>query len=370
MPIIDDEGRILGVVNVIDALVVLLLLSVVVAGVALVTQGGGSENQQPTTEHRYVTLDFGSQPAYVISALESPARSTPSGDAVQLSDVYAVPTGPEQYHLYARANLTVMPADEGVSFRSKPLKLGRSLSVSTPETSLGGTVVDIGTNGASLPRTNTDLVVSTSVSRARAARIQDGQSLTVLGDQLATVESVTVYPTNDPTVRRVLVGLSVESLSLPGGPTYADSRLEQANGLHLWMGQWNAKGSVLAVGRTEPPGTMEHLTANLTITGAEPSVVSAIRPGLTETIRGRTLARVTDVSVEPTQLVVTSDSGDVFLRDHPKKKDVHLTVELAVRRTGSQRRFHGTELRRNDVVQLDLGTIRVSGRVEALTGPT
>ena len=45
MELIDEEGNLFGIVNVIDALVVLVLVAVLVAGVALVT--GGSDPAEP-----------------------------------------------------------------------------------------------------------------------------------------------------------------------------------------------------------------------------------------------------------------------------------------------------------------------------------
>jgi hypothetical protein len=56
MDIIDDEGNLFGLINIIDALVVLLVLSTVVAGIALVTETdeqpapNGTDTEEPSTE--------------------------------------------------------------------------------------------------------------------------------------------------------------------------------------------------------------------------------------------------------------------------------------------------------------------------------
>ncbi|WP_302080914.1 DUF4330 domain-containing protein [Salinibaculum rarum] len=49
MEVIDENGRVFGVVNVIDLLVVLLLLAVVAAGAALVLGTGGESNPETAT---------------------------------------------------------------------------------------------------------------------------------------------------------------------------------------------------------------------------------------------------------------------------------------------------------------------------------
>lgn len=56
MDIIDDEGNLFGLINIIDALVVLLVLSTVVAGIALVTEPdeqsapNATDTEEPSTE--------------------------------------------------------------------------------------------------------------------------------------------------------------------------------------------------------------------------------------------------------------------------------------------------------------------------------
>jgi hypothetical protein len=49
MDILDEQGRIFGRVNIIDALVVLFALAVIVAGAALVFGGGGTDDQPAQT---------------------------------------------------------------------------------------------------------------------------------------------------------------------------------------------------------------------------------------------------------------------------------------------------------------------------------
>lgn len=366
MPIIDEQGRIFGVVNVIDAVVVLLVFSVVVAGAALLTQGDDSADTQPATEHRYVTIDFDTQPAYVISALGDGNGTISTGDDLSVTDVYAVPTGPNDYHLYARANVTAVSDDQRLTFRTEPLELGRSVSVSTPETTLSGTVVDMGRSESTLPIRETSFVASSNVSRDRAEQIREGDSISVLGERLATAESVSVYPTDEPNRRLVIVGVTAPSLDRGDTPTYGETPILRGDPIQLRMDDWHLEGNISTVGRTELPGTEERITANVTVSGVDPATASAIEPGMTERLGGRTLARVTDVSVEPEMVVVTSDSGEMYLREHPRKKDVHMTVELTVRESETGTWFHGTDIRRNDVVHLDLGTVRVDGRIRSL----
>ena len=56
--IIDDEGKLFGLINVVDALVVLVVLAIVVAGIALIAVPGSEDT-------RYATVDMGTQPDHV-----------------------------------------------------------------------------------------------------------------------------------------------------------------------------------------------------------------------------------------------------------------------------------------------------------------
>ncbi|WP_340100760.1 DUF4330 domain-containing protein [Salinibaculum salinum] len=66
MEVIDENGRVFGVVNVIDLLVLLLVLAVVAAGVALVLGSGASEAESETAT---ITVRADSVQPYVADAV-------------------------------------------------------------------------------------------------------------------------------------------------------------------------------------------------------------------------------------------------------------------------------------------------------------
>ena len=69
MDIIDDEGNLFGLINIIDALVVLLVLSTVVAGIALVTEPdeqsapNATDTEEPSTEQPTPTATDTEEPS-------------------------------------------------------------------------------------------------------------------------------------------------------------------------------------------------------------------------------------------------------------------------------------------------------------------
>lgn len=137
MPIIDDEGRLFGTVNIIDALVVLFVLAVAVAGIALLT-GGGSSDETPT---RTVVVDVGQQPDYVIDAVtEGPVKTS---EVVAVENKTVLPGGGND-RLRLTVTLAVTEnADRLPTFAEERLYIGRQVQLDLGTTIVSGTVIEM-----------------------------------------------------------------------------------------------------------------------------------------------------------------------------------------------------------------------------------
>jgi hypothetical protein len=136
MPIIDEEGRLFGAVNIIDALVVLFVLAVVVAGVALVT-GGGSSDGTPT---RTVVVDVGQQPGYVVDAIQEGPVGT--SEVVAVENKTVVSGGNDRLRLTVTLAVTEN-ADGLPTFAEERLYVGRQLRLDLGTTIVSGTVIEM-----------------------------------------------------------------------------------------------------------------------------------------------------------------------------------------------------------------------------------
>jgi hypothetical protein len=89
--LLDDEGKLFGAVNIVDALVVLFVVAVAVAGAALVFQPEPEpESPDPTTTN--VTLDLGTQPSYIVTEIaEGDTYSPDSNSKLTITEVYPTP---------------------------------------------------------------------------------------------------------------------------------------------------------------------------------------------------------------------------------------------------------------------------------------
>jgi len=192
--VIDEEGRLFGVINVIDALVVLLVVAVVAAGLALVVPSGD------TAETRYATIDLGTQPEYKADQITAGDRWELEGssDDLTVTEVFAAPRTDGERDVVIRAAIngtTLDPqADEDdgpIEFAGETLRFGADLEIETNQYLVDGTVTDVSADEElGTPSTRTVVVQATDVSDRRADRLAEGMN-EVLGDsETATVTSV------------------------------------------------------------------------------------------------------------------------------------------------------------------------------------
>ena len=380
MQIIDEEGDLFGRVNVIDALVLVLVLSVAVAGVALVTgtsnapeagsDGGESvPNETGESAVRYATVDFGAQSTAVASRISEGDRALLDGDAnATVTDVYVGPGTDGGAAVTARVRLDgeVVENERGdrvFGYRGSRLRAGDGLRLPTADYDVNGTVTALEESGESLETVETGAVLSFVVSSAMAGAIEEGDEYRLAGETVGTVESVELYPTENADQRRAVIGVTLATMTDDERTRFGDRSLALGDGLEIPLGDYAVTGSIRHLGNATLPGERTTTTAVVELEGVSPTVADATSVGLTESGRDGVRARVVERDVEPASVVLTSDDGDVYRRDHPSKKDVTLTVELATRSTETGTYFHGRELQAGRTIRLDFETVTVEGTV-------
>ena len=254
MTLIDDEGNLFGVVNVIDALVVLFVLAVVVAGLAVAGVLGTDErigNITGTTESdsQYATISLDSQPHYVVDRITVGDSTTHNGATLTVTDVYSTATNATSSAVLLRVEVS----------DHERLRTGETVGFATDEYSTEGSILEISESNSSL--------------------------------------------------------------------------------------------------RIEPT------TVELKIEALDADVVSAIEVGANQTRTDESLPTVQTVTTQPTDVLVEGADGYVYLREHPTRHDVRLTVELGTIRTESGPQFHGSPLRVGNTITLDLKPTTIDGTV-------
>lgn len=64
--------------------------------------------------------------------------------------------------------------------------------------------------------------------------------------------------------------------------------------------------------------------------------------------KDKIIAKIIDTEVSPASMITTSDTGEVYLREHPELKDIIVTFELIAKEKKNLLLFHNQELKINN----------------------
>lgn len=154
MDLIDEDGNLLGYVNIVDFFVVLLTLSVVVAGIAFVagesqdtSSNGSPRTVTPSTlivEEAKTTVIFrvSDQPQYILDSIEE--GPVPTEDIVAVEEIGYIRTGSNQFRVHMQITLnTTINRSSLLMFRGQRLFVGRQLTLDLETVRLQGVVSEL-----------------------------------------------------------------------------------------------------------------------------------------------------------------------------------------------------------------------------------
>ena len=365
MELIDNEGKLLGIVNVIDALAILLIITVLIAGGILFGFISG-----PTVEEtRYVTIDLGDQPEYIATQIETGDVMAPEGTDGNLTvtDVYLTPTINETVSVLIRAEIegelvdseqrvgTVFEYDETV------VRPGAALTVNALDYELTGTVVSVAPEGTQLDTSETTVTLRTEIPAMTARQLRAGDVYTIAGGSVASIETVTIYPTTETDTRLAILEVRLQTIEHDGTAKFGTESMRIGRSIPFETNSYDFTGTIITRGSLSEVSEAKTVTATIKLERVHPEQADILDAGMTERIDGKVNARVTEKHVEPAVTILTSDDGDIYQREHPRNKDVYLKVELSVLDTGDSLYFHGERLQHGGDVVLDFRTVTVNG---------
>jgi len=304
------------------------------------------------------------------------ARAITAGNEIRLSartvatveDVAVHPADdPGRRLVRVEAELDALRRGGERRFGGGPVRRGGSVRLPAADYVIDGRIDRV---DAGLERGTTDVLLRETVDAEIAERISPGDTAVVAGRTVATVEDVAVYGTENPDERRVLVGLSLETIDAGDRerPLFGDTPLRRGAELEVPTAGYDLSGTVERVGATTQRGSPAIRTVTLEMRNVREPVAGAVRPGLTERAGGETVARVRNVTVEPSILVLAGEDGSLGVFEHPVERDVTITATLRVRETATGVRFKGETIRQGRTVTLDTGTVTITATVVSI-GP-
>lgn len=392
MNVLDEDGDLFGVLNVIDALVGLLVIAVAVAGASLLLESPlaiiatvlaiivgmvavinvipdpDTSTNGPQTMTLPATLDLGAQPRAIIQELSVGDTDSPTtSSTIEITDIHVAPNESETEAARVLLGVTLQgpPATsetDTIAYGGHPPRVGRNLTIETASYEVTGTLRDIG-DGPDL--TSTDAVLETTVPAETAATIQPGDTYTIGAQPVATVKSLTRYTTDTPANERVLVGLTLETRHVDTTPYFGTTPVQQGANLHLQTATYTLTGTLTHVGTTTPTGDVTTRSVTLELE-APPHLANAVREGMTDTTAADTVAEITTITETPTTVGQESEDGNLQDRPHPRHKSVTLTADLTLRDTPHGLTFKHRYIQAGTTITLNLGPITIHPTIIAL----
>ncbi|GAA0547799.1 DUF4330 domain-containing protein [Halorubrum ejinorense] len=363
MELIDDEGRLFGRVNVIDALVVLLIAAVVVAGAAFVFADDPEPAPAPETDTAYATLDVGTVSPYIVDAIEEGDTHSPDGSSdLRITDVHLTPQG-DQTRVVLRVALEGELNDQdSLIYGGAPPRLGRTLDITTDRYQIGGQIRAVGDSDA-LTTEQQRVLLSSQVDAGTATDVTPGDEIRLSDRTVARINNVTTYTTDRPTQRQLLVEATLTGHRQQDRLRFGGTPVRRGQTVTLPTSDYTLDAQIEQVGGDISLGATTTRTVTLRMEEVREDFADAIEPGMVERAGDTTVARVTGVETEPSLIIATGDDGSVNVVDHPVDREVTITADLQLRETPAGLAFKGDQIRQGSTVTLDLGTATVEATV-------
>lgn len=355
MDLIDENGNLFGAVNVIDALAILLILAVIVAGVAVAGSLSAEETADESPDERYVTIDFGGESLSFAEAVSEGDELTvgDGSDQLTVTDVYAVPVSSGSADITLRAQFVGQNANE--------ISSGQNISVEADGSSATGSIESVDDSGSELNTTHTEVLFEQIVSLETATQIQASDESKVANETVGTVETRSVYPEGNDQYR-VVAGATLTTLERDDNLLYGHASVESDSTIAFATETYALDPTVLETGTTTEPGELTTTTVEIDLNELSQREADQFEPGLTETAGGESWATIVDIDREPASVVIETDDGDLYERQHPSRDDLTLTVELQTRQTDLGLGFKGDSFENGDTVHLDFGVTTIEER--------
>jgi hypothetical protein len=344
--LLDEKGRLFGLVNVIDVLVVLFVFAVVVAGAALVFFPAEEPAPEPEPEMAttHVTLDLGSQSEVLLDELNEGDTYSPNNqDSLTITDIYFTPTSDGQRAL-VRVELTGEQTGGSVQYGDAPPRLGRTLDIATSRYRVSGRIQALGTGGE-IQRESTTVVLSGRLTAAETGNIAVGDEFVVGGRTVGTLEDLAVYSTSDANQHQVYAEIDLGANRQQGDLQFAGSALRSGQTVAL-----PGDGYTLS-------GTVERVNGGLEREDKAILLRDTVDIEDAERIAEGDIVSVGDHKTATVERVSTYETGD------PDQRRVFVGASLTTVKHGERPMFGGTNVQRGNEITLRTETYRLTGPI-------
>lgn len=243
MDLIDERGRVLGLVNVVDAAVVLLAAILIVGGLNLVFADGDDRGNGADEASQYGTVAFTVPLDSDAALIDAGDALTPvgEGDRLEAIDVYRSFRPNGSVYVVARVGYA------GAMTANSRLYAGDSARYVTNGHRVDVDVLGINETDEPLWTRDVSVVIASNADPAVANALSAGDEATIGDDVVATVESV-----DDREGDGFLVGLTVRALDRGRTPSFDGESLRVGNRLTIVTDDAVVRGRIAATGTDDP----------------------------------------------------------------------------------------------------------------------
>lgn len=336
---IDDQGRLFGTVNVIDAFVMGVVLVALSAGAGMVVVDGIGTEDDDVSESKALTLT-------AKNVGEPRASSIETGDRVVIdsrsrsffvTDVYRTPDGGEGVRLVVRIT--------SANGTSRTYRKGQRVGIINEEYILNATVTE---QDSPLSRSSTNVTIRTTVPQRVAASVERNDAYIVADREVATVRNVSTVRRGDDTSTLLL---SVR-LDVIGKDTkrFAGETVRLGREIQFETKDYRLNGTIVGKGEELQ---VRNVTRTVTLQTTVPDTAAdKISQGDTYRIGGRPVATIESVRTTP---------GNSF-----DKRRVRMLVTLEAVKQENQTTFLGKPLTVGTTITFDTRHYTIDAPIRAL----
>lgn len=247
MPVIDEQGRLFGRINVIDATIVLFVVAVVAfAGVALLLPQSAPPTDTDDGERRYATLAFNTTPEVVADEVEvNDTLSLYLGTgSLDVADVHFTPT-PEGMRVYARVGY---PSDDPPRTNDGAFLANTGINVRSSDYQLAGQILATNESDGTLDVGQTSVVLTGNASNATAAAIDADDELAIGEETLVSITDVSTEAMANSSRKYVRITATLETIRLGQDRLFGGHTIRVGETLPLVTDQYVVAGEVARIG--------------------------------------------------------------------------------------------------------------------------
>jgi len=250
MEVLDDSGRLFGVVNVVDALVVLFVVAVAVAGAALVFGGDGSSEPEETN---FAIVEYTVSANSMVEYGGVNATLTPvdGGDSFAVREATHSTTPNGSVHVVASLSYAGTP-DVGTA----TVEPGSTHDMRAGRYTPAVTFLRVNRSSDALATTQRSVVLAVNESKQVAHAVSPGTQLTVGNQTVGEIVSVAANP-DGPESRAELIGIDVTAYSQGETAWFGGRAVRVNNRLTVVTDDAVVTGRIYRVGTADAAAAVE-----------------------------------------------------------------------------------------------------------------